>query len=336
MMSVSFQEAWPEIDHQPQAEFTGKPPAGEAGMCFCEGEWWKYWNGARWFNGNSSSIAKAWEAFEQGHTVNFVVHHARWATLPELLASGLTEAEALPMLHRSQLPAKPADAWVPPQQEGFSEWREHDGNGCPMEAASADIALLMRNERAKQFYRHVPDDYSPHIEDTSDFWRNVVAYCVKLEDQPSQAEVESTQKPQSPADDAADAKADEAARMTDPDKPMKDRDAIKKAVAASTVKDEVWREYDPKYPPIQPYPMEFKKTGNEQDGFRHFYRRLDEPAADLGSVAILHEHRTDKFGRCWGWGRCDENGPRIHRRDRERDNHPNHEDGRQSRSMACR
>jgi hypothetical protein len=105
--------------------------------------------------------------------------------------------------------------WYPPQQEGFGEWREHDGGKSPRGVLPlTECLFIFRYEREQESF--VRDIMTPE----SGLWGNgscrtndVVAYCVKLEDQPTAAEVEATQQPWTLEQDAADFAADEANRL---------------------------------------------------------------------------------------------------------------------------
>lgn len=85
----------------------------------------------------------------------------------------------------------------------------------------------------------------------------------------------------------------------DHDQPMKDRDAIQKAIT-EPAKDEGWREYDPKYPPIQPYPMEFRVVEGEGESKRFYYRRTDTPDIELPTWLCVAPVGQRVGGGRWG------------------------------------
>lgn len=90
-----------------------KPPAGEAGLCRIDEcsslPGWQYWAG-RHYNCFSEIAERAARYANDGDQSAHQNLPWRWATLSELLAVGLSEAEALPMLHHSQRPK--GDGWI--------------------------------------------------------------------------------------------------------------------------------------------------------------------------------------------------------------------------------
>lgn len=145
---------------------TGKPPAGETGMCViqvCGRIYFSYFDLGRF--GWRDNAINAFELREepagsQGQ------EGWRWATLAEITAAGIPESEARGMVHRSQLP----DAkWGP--------WIEWSGGPCPIPPGTkaGEWQALYRDGDAV-----VDDDLFGyrwyHVGDAGDF----VAYRVKL------------------------------------------------------------------------------------------------------------------------------------------------------------
>lgn len=199
---------------------TGKPPAGEAGMCVCAvvgltGEFWKRWDGARWYDGQSISTLGRVRTAQSTKWTSPAPKAWRWAALAEITAAGIPESEARGMVHKSMLANAP---WYPPQQDGFGPWIETDRSGTPPVQSGVVCDVLAHCEREKRTWapaspRAVMDHWGWEW-DEGDRYR-LVAYCVKLatteQAEPTTAEVEATQKPQSPEDFMRDMKADELA-----------------------------------------------------------------------------------------------------------------------------
>lgn len=128
---------------------TGTPPRGEAGMCVVQyeqcpfdGQRLQFWNltfhSERGFPESALGVYLSRDRRSESQGLPW-----RWATLPELLAAGLTEAEALPMLHHSQRPMTAAEVLSrqrpaePAQDEAreallddLAEARNRFGNGA--------------------------------------------------------------------------------------------------------------------------------------------------------------------------------------------------------------
>lgn len=114
------------ISLQENSEFnTGKPPAGEAGMCaiqYCGQSGWQFWNG-EFFGYQAIVNGIAW-AHEFGHINGAFAEwdcsgNWRWATFAEVSAEVGPE-EAAKMVHKSQLPeavAEPTPTEVEATQE---------------------------------------------------------------------------------------------------------------------------------------------------------------------------------------------------------------------------
>lgn len=75
--------------------------------------------------------------------------------------------------------------WLPPQQEGFGPWIEWTGGDCPV-AAEDETQVLLSMERRHETYR--PECLAAGLYRWSrkNKARDVVAYCVKLEEQPAE------------------------------------------------------------------------------------------------------------------------------------------------------
>lgn len=126
---------------------TGKPPAGEAGMCYADGSMWKRWDGVNWLDGhfinfhsiNAEQLRGAHAALHIGGTPS----EWRWATLAEITAAGIPESEARGMVHKSMLPEAAADAewgpWI------FCE----RGSKCPIPHAKAGEYAVRWTEGGK-------------------------------------------------------------------------------------------------------------------------------------------------------------------------------------------
>jgi hypothetical protein len=140
---------------------SGKPPAGEAGMMVYElvhyGDCAAYLRRDGRVSGNyiirvaERPFECSFEEFKRGESLHLVDRPWRWATLRELTDSGIPEAEARTMVHRSQLPDAP---WYPPQVDGYSPWIE----GRPTEGLGykAVVQTLLGEEReAKVFTKTI-------------------------------------------------------------------------------------------------------------------------------------------------------------------------------------
>lgn len=157
---------------------SGLPPKGEQGMCRVDENsgmpGWQFWCGS-YFTGFSTRAENAREyAIDGGRRSMHQGLPWRWATRSELLADGVPESDVGQMLHESQKGERPKS-----EQAAFEEWLL---SACPSgDCTAVQNQWLASHER--------------------ECW---------LEDQPSQAEVESTQEPQSPEQYVADMLADEA------------------------------------------------------------------------------------------------------------------------------
>lgn len=120
----------------------------------------------------------------------------------DLLAAGLSEAEALPMLHRSQIPQS-ADGWGP--------WIEWKGGECPIPGVKAG------NYSVKWANGHVSTYKNLLAHQAAGWDRHIVAYRVRLTaQQPTeQATAESDRDI-----DIGDG-VDEQKRMVERDEPAK-------------------------------------------------------------------------------------------------------------------
>jgi hypothetical protein len=160
---------------------TVMPPAGEAGMCRADGDWFQYFDGKWFYNGSRlplSGARDAWHFFkcgDRGHVSSW-----RWATISELTAAGISEDEARKMVHKSMLPDAP---WYPPQQAGFGPWIERTSAACQCPVPlDARILWLTKGERRARRFERVESTARDRAWTTE-----VVAYCIKLEDKPRAA-----------------------------------------------------------------------------------------------------------------------------------------------------
>lgn len=104
--------------------------------------------------------------------------------------------------------------WYPPQQIGFGPWLE-----CHPEVSLRKgqvIAWLPKEERASRRYIKAQMALPVDLRGMPESWG---AYCIKLEDQPTAAEVEATQKPETPTLDALEDEAEANRRMIERDGP---------------------------------------------------------------------------------------------------------------------
>lgn len=121
-----------------------------------------------------------------------------WDSLPHYLYENEIVAYriALP-LPAGFVPPGAEKPWVPPQQPGYGPWVECDSN-TPI-PRGVRCAVLLANERSERRYSHVPwgfDEVCQHGDtENVTFLEHQVAYAVCLADQPTQEQVEATQKP---------------------------------------------------------------------------------------------------------------------------------------------
>lgn len=128
---------------------TGKPPAGEVGMCVTDAvnnSSWQYWSGDH-FCCYECDPRDAW--LERRNASSVQAPRWRFATLAEITAAGIPESEARGMVHRSQLP----DAeWGP--------WIEWNGGECPIPEAKAGEFEVRTDDvdqvRASMYCRNEP------------------------------------------------------------------------------------------------------------------------------------------------------------------------------------
>lgn len=105
--------------------------------------------------------------------------------------------------------------WVPPVPEGFGPWVE-TGGADPELPGGSIVHILCPFERIERTFLARKRDAD------GVYWRGVTAYCLKLEDQPTQEQVEATQQPWSLEQDAADWAADSDLQ----NRPMFDADDV--------------------------------------------------------------------------------------------------------------